>query len=437
MNVVLIVTDDQEAGLVEDHMPYLGGLDMIEFPNAFLSSPLCGPARYNLHIGQRWDRHDVRGNQDAKDKIPGDDSIAAAASAAGVETCFVGKYINLFTSLDVPAGWDHWYAALDEDQYAALTISNDGVSEELSGIYSTDRYAEEAADWIATATEPFFCFVALNAPHDPAIPAARHDADPVTISDPADWNLPNTSAPGWLAALTAMSTNKQNQVREERKDEIRCGSAIDEAIETIWQAVTTKGAAGDTVLIFMTDNGRAKGRKRIATDTLQKRAAYRYSTDPSLRILYPSEPGRTETALVGSLDIPRSILAWLEASPVVAMDGIDLTPLIVDGTDQRPAIEVSLHGNGEVTIPPYWACARWIEGDLWTYHEYETGTKPQQLYNLADDPTESTNLAATATSELAVMQAELEALQTSPLYWYDSGRTIPSLVLLNGTLVRL
>ena len=119
-NVVLIITDDLDVGLLQRyaaHYPNLGELasEGTTFENAFVTDPLCCPSRATMLRGQYSHNHHIVGNwapQGGAEKFRNlghEDSTAATwLQDEGYRTVLVGKYMNDYYGDRVPVGWDDW-----------------------------------------------------------------------------------------------------------------------------------------------------------------------------------------------------------------------------------------------------------------------------------------------------------------------------------------
>jgi arylsulfatase A-like enzyme len=195
-------------------------------------------------------------------------------------------------------------------------------------------------------------------------------------------------------------------------------------------ALTATDQLDDTMIVFMTDNGHAKGRKGLGQNdvNLQKRAPYRYAIDPSMRVLYPGTAGRTETRFVGSSDIAATVLAMAGADALVPVDGVDMRPLLTDtATDWRTAIEACYGGPSDETVIPAWWALR--EGD-WKYAEWATGEV--ELYDWATDPLETVNVAAANPQVCAQLSDTLNRLKRDPNARFVGGPYLAPAVIKDG-----
>ncbi len=103
----------------------------------------------------------------------------------GYQTTLIGKYLNGYARRDtetyMPLGWGQWLAELGGGGYYDYQMNeNEGVfsygSDEQD--YYTDVLADKAKDYVQDAagdSNPFFVYLAPLTPHDPFVPAPRHE----------------------------------------------------------------------------------------------------------------------------------------------------------------------------------------------------------------------------------------------------------------------
>lgn len=409
MNVILVVTDDQEIGTVDaDAMPYLAGNphgNWVELPNAVCTTPLCYPFRVSVMTGQRTDHHgkDDNGNVDVGMYVDDANMLAPWLSAAGYRTGHVGKYLNYYPWARgpfVPEGWDYWFsikANPSEAPYFDWTAVNGDLQEVTFGDdptdYVTDVLRDRCLDFIEQDDgRPWFLHFAPNAPHEPFTPAPRHEAVTMDTTDPDDFNQADVSTqPAWVQALDSLSAQEQTDARTHRANARRCLLSVDEAIEAILDAVDTAGQMDDTAVFFLTDNGYSHGRKRLSSlepNSNSKRAPYRWCITSSLRIRYPGATQRTDTALASTVDVTATICGIAGASPTLPPDGLDLRRVLL-GDIAMPRTGIESYWTGDVNRPAWRSYREGTHNYIW----YPT-TGEEELYDWSTDPAELVNIAS-------------------------------------------
>ncbi|HET6746376.1 MAG TPA: sulfatase-like hydrolase/transferase [Candidatus Limnocylindria bacterium] len=190
-NIILVVADDLDLALYErlDGLTDLAA-DGIDYPNAYVTTPLCCPSRVSILTGQYAHTHGVRSNNSpgggysvARDLGVESQTVAVWLQQAGYRTAFIGKYMNGYNLLEdqrTPPGWDVWNARIKGGSYQDVVIMSGGKGQKrtLRG-YETDRYADVAERFIRqTQDQPYFLYIAPYAPHDPWIPPERYADEP-------------------------------------------------------------------------------------------------------------------------------------------------------------------------------------------------------------------------------------------------------------------
>src|SRR5215207_9472195 len=188
-NVILILSDDLDTPLLEEHSahyPNLGRLaaEGLTFENAFVTDPLCCPSRATFLRSQYAHNHQIVGNWwprggSKKSQALGheESTVATWLQDGGYRTVLIGKYMNDYYGTHVP---DEWYGIAGG--YRTDNLNENGRIEH----YDPDRYhlddvlTEKAIDYVrrtAGQDKPFFMWLGPKAPHLPATVATRHEDD--------------------------------------------------------------------------------------------------------------------------------------------------------------------------------------------------------------------------------------------------------------------
>ena len=110
------------------------------------------------------------------------------------------------------------------------------------GEYATDIFADAAIDFIQRQRrpgQPWFCYLPFNAPHFPS----RSNKQP---GKPNIWQ-----APGWAFEAYGLSPDEADP----KKRYNAVVTALDRAIGRVLEALDASGAADNTFVFFMSDNG--------------------------------------------------------------------------------------------------------------------------------------------------------------------------------------
>jgi N-acetylglucosamine-6-sulfatase len=370
----------------------------VSFENAVVATPMCCPSRVTILTGLYAHEHGVVSNDGSH--FDDDESIAVWLNRAGYRTGLVGKYLNEYPfgrGRDyIPPGWDEWHAVLDsgdEADYYRYRMNENGTARSYGSSpddYQTDVLTQKAVDFIESTPpiRPFFLTVAYRAPHRgatraTAIPAPRHEGiyKGASYDLPPNFNEPNVrDKPRWVRRLPLR--NDASQMRAYRR-EAETMLAVDESIESIMSALSSRRKLDNTVIVFMTDNGFARGEHRWVT----KQCPYQACVSTPLWIRYPGAKQDAENRLVSNVDIAPTLADLGDASPQLPQSGMSLVP-ILEGKDDawRKATLLSWRAP-ERGVPAWWS----ILTTRWQFTRLATGER--ELYDMDDDRYQLRNLA--------------------------------------------
>ncbi len=202
-NVLVVLADDygtDQLGLYGIHndppsTPTIDSLaaDGVRFMNAW-SLPICSPTRAALLTGRYAGRTGVGWNvADHPTQpivgLPLEELTIPEMLDVGTNGLYahaaIGKWHLGSTAVVGGAlapnmhGFDHFSGSLDNlpDYYNWEKVTN-GVAQQTTSYAMTDK-VDDALAWMSTAPEPWFCYLALNAPHGPfhSPPSNLHSVD--------------------------------------------------------------------------------------------------------------------------------------------------------------------------------------------------------------------------------------------------------------------
>ena len=195
--------------------------------------------------------------------------------------------------------------------------------------------------------------------------------------------------------------------------------SLDVAVGRVLKALDEQGLAENTFVVFASDNGGvhvSELRETPPTHNEPARAGKGFVYEAGIRTpLIIRYPGRlavreiAEPVVLG--DLCPTICALAKVTPPEVQDFQDLGPLLFDSKPN--------------TVPPralYWHQPHYMnqggkpagvirEGDWKLVEQYEDGSL--ELYNLAKDPSEKTDLAAAEPARVAALRGKLEAWRRS------------------------
>jgi arylsulfatase A-like enzyme len=418
-NIIFVLTDDLSWDLVQ-YMPHVVALQRsgATFSRYYVSDSLCCPSRTSIFTGKFPHTTGVFTNT-------GDDggyatflahgneahTFALALQAAGYRTAFMGKYLNGYqpATSGVPAGWSHWVGAGNGYPEFNYDLNEDGVLVHYGGApeeYLVDVLSRKGRRFVTTAAAagvPFFLEIATFAPHAPYTPAPRYaDAFPGLIAprNPAYGARPDAASPEWLQDIPPLDPAVIAQMDTDYRLRAQAVQAVDDLIGNLQEALIAAGVDGNTYVVFSSDNGYHMGEHSLRPG---KMTAF----DTDIRVpLVVAGPGVAANKLIPeiaqNIDLCPTFEDLAGAGTPPAVEGLSLVPLLRGQpvTGWRTAALIEHHGPVEAPEDPdlpdeysgnptQYESIR-VPGAV--YVEYATGEK--EYYDLASDPFELSNVAA-------------------------------------------
>ncbi|MEX1039235.1 MAG: sulfatase-like hydrolase/transferase [Pirellulaceae bacterium] len=392
-NLILILTDDLGYGDVSTYgasdvrSPHIDRLasEGMRFTTMRANCTVCSPTRAAILSGRYADRVGVPGviRTHAENSWgyfdPAVPTLADHLSDAGYHTAIVGKWHLGLESPNTPneRGFDHfhgflgdmmdsyWHHRRHDNNYLRL---NDQVIEAEG--HATDLFTDWSIEYLRSrveAPDPFFLYLAYNAPHFP-------------IEPPQDW----------LQKVQA----RNPQLDEKRAKNVAFVEHLDDSIGKVLAALKETGQADNTLVVFTSDNG---GSLPHAQNNDPWRDGKQSHYDGGLRVPFAVrwpgvvEPGSQSDYAGLTFDTFATFLDAAGADQPDNLDAVSLLPMLQGNTPppkpERDLYFVRREGGHRYNGKSYQAL---IRGD-WKLLQ-NTPFEPLELYNLKDDPQEQTNL---------------------------------------------
>lgn len=334
------------------------------------------------------------------------ENLGVWLQAVGYRTGFVGKVMNGYKGADTRPlpGWDDWRGLLtpsdsDGGHYYDYVMNENGLNISYGhdeSDYLTDVITRKATAFIeqsAALRQPFFLYVGHHAPHEPAIPAVRHDGvfEGRNMPRRPNFNELNVAdKPRFVGINVRVDEVVKQEVAQLYRDRLETLLAVDDGVRDILDALKRSRQLDNTYLIFTSYNGFMLGEHRFANS---KNYIYEESIRVPLLIRGPDLPrGVNVTQLVNNLDLVATLTDLSGASPANALDGASLLPLMLDpSTPWRTALLVEGRiGVGKDEDTTYSA----IRTPAAVYVEYQSSRlgKEYEYYDLVADPHQLSNL---------------------------------------------
>jgi N-acetylglucosamine-6-sulfatase len=398
-NIVLIVTDDQRFDTL--HVMPKVRRQLVQrgmtFRRAIVTNPLCCPSRATILTGRFSHTTGVYRNTAPNGgwrafQSSESDTIATALQASGYRTALVGKYLNGYRGEEVyvPPGWDRWFAYMTAPTYYNYSIYDDRRGRltytRSPSDYSTDVIRDKAAAFIRNtdAGRPLFLVVTPFAPHGTFIPAPRHEGDlataPVSLG-PAVNEADVSDKPGYIRGLDLADPST---VRTRTRRQWETLLAVDDLVGEISAALRETGRAGNTLVIFTSDNGLSNREHRWG----QKYVPYDESIRVPLIMRLPGEipMGSVSRTVVSNVDLAPTIADFAGVS--LSADGVSLRSVLTDGAPSARGAVLLEHVEAREAVPTY--CG--VRARSFMFVRYATGE--EELYDLARDPHQLRNVVS-------------------------------------------
>ena len=451
-NIIVILADDLGYGDTAVYgskivkTPNIDALaaDGVRFTQAYVTHPVCAPSRAAILTGRYQQRFGWEFNPVGRDRrggvSPNEAFVGQTLKAAGYHTGMVGKWhlgeAAGYQPLD--RGFDEFFGLLG-GQTAFQTVTGPGddfynppgiegllrsdalgadagqdpqMSEMRRRIpirrgrevvrvdgYLTDVFTDEAVRFIgANKDQPFFLYLAYNAPHVPLQATAKY-LDRYK-------NVPDRGQRVYAAMV----------------------SALDDGIGAVRAKLKAEGLERNTIIIFLSDNGCA-GYVLGACTNGPLNGFKGEHLEGGVRIPYiVAYPGRikggqVDARVVSSLDIAPTAAALAGVKLAHGTDGVDLMPYLTGRNAGIPNPTVYWRAGPNVAIRD----GAW---KLWSVNRADpkeaasAGARATpdgivatlsplgqhvMLYDLAADRGETRNLAATRPDLVAALKAKVAA----------------------------
>ena len=400
-NVIVIVADDMGYadtgfnGCRDIPTPHLDRLARqgIRFTNGYVTHSFCSPSRAALLTGRYQQRFGHENNpvflpHDPKVGLPlAEKMLPQVLRPAGYVSGHIGKWhlgaADVFHPLRrgfdesfgflggghqyLPEKWTVDQPSQHADEYITKLQRNGRYIDEKE--YLTDALSREAVAFVARhRAQPFFLYLAYNAPHGPL-------------------------------QATEKYLRRFPQLRDKRRLYAAMVSALDDGVGQVLAEVDKQGLTARTLIFFLSDNGGPTQVNGSSNAPLRgdKGSVYEGGFRVPFVVSWPGQlpAGRDYDWPVSSLDI---------FATATAQAGVDTTALALDGVDLLPY----LTGKNPAAPHPvlYW---RMGGGNAYAVRQGDRklveprGGRPE-LYDLRRDLSERQDLASAQPEALAALE---------------------------------
>ncbi len=421
-NVVLVLVDDLGwwdlacYGNPAVETPRIDAFcaDSVKFTDAYAAAPVCSPTRAAIMTGQSPARLHITNHAPDQERFTPDDPVLLPApmhdrlalehvtlaehlQAAGYDTAFMGKWHLAPQHVADAADW------FPDKQGFDLNLGGDGMGgpgrffapysfpnlvSKVEGEYLPYRIGDEASAYIeaqAANDEPFFLALWHYTVHWP-------------IEAPEDL----------VAKYTARGVGPGVKMPEYAA----MTEALDQVFGQVLDALDASGQADDTIVVFTSDNGALLSVADLGPLRQAKGYLYEGGIRVPTMVRWPgvTEAGRVDATPIVLTDLFPTLLAACGAPrPLdIPCDGVDLGPLLRGGALEREAIHFHYPNYAFHRSNRLGSAIR--VGDWKLIERFDDGSL--ELYDLAADLGERTNLAATHPGLAEELQRQLGEWRT-------------------------
>ena len=393
-NIVLILVDDlgygdlSSYGATDLHTPAIDSLTAsgMRFDRFYANSSVCSPTRAALLSGRYPPMAGVPGvirtrAEDSWGALSKDVTLLPEMlRRKGYHTAMVGKWHLGLTAPDRPndRGFDFFEGFLGDMMDDYYDHRREGINymrrnDEVIAPegHATDLFSSWAVRYIESRTvssAPFFLYLAYNAPHTPIQPPES-----------------------WLQRVKA----REPGLDENRAKLVALIEHMDDGIGQVLEAIETNGYSKNTLIVFTSDNG---GQLNVGANNGSLRDGKQSMYEGGLRVpaavVWPGvvESGSTSDYPALTMDIYPTLLDAAGVPVTHFIDGRSFLPTL-HGKDQPWEERYLFFSRREGGLRYNGKTIEAVRHGPWKLLQNSPFT-PLELYNLEDDPLETTNLAA-------------------------------------------
>ncbi len=432
MNVLYVIADQHQAACmgVEGHAqaitPNLDALARrgVRFTHCYTQNPICTPSRVSILSGQYPHNHGYYGlcGPPPPVDLP---SVFQHFRRNGYRTAVIGKV----HTPDEPTNWlaghcdrigdvcsYHGENGGESKEYGAyldalgLRDKDDSGrlpefpgNQQHEGRPSNLPYRHSLEGWTVTETirfieesgkRPFFVQCSLPRPHECYTPDRKFwDMYPDDLALPPTIHNSAAHRPPHFQAMVEWLKNYEWLIEPKTFDAgcrrvwrgyLGCVTQVDYALGELLSYLQKTGKDSNTIIVYGSDHGAYSGTFGVPEK------APGICSEAVCRVPFiwyvpgVTKSGRVSRELVENVDITPTLISLCNLPPLETTDGRDLTPLLKG--DDKSVREVAVTEN-------VWSKAlRWGPWRFVNYPKALFGFDVGELYNLEDDPNETSNL---------------------------------------------
>lgn len=390
-NVLLILVDDLGYGDLSSYgakdlqTPHVDAIvrNGMRFDEFYANCPVCSPTRAALLTGRYQEMVGVPGvirthAENSWGHLTADAMLLPAAlKKAGYATAIIGKW---HLGLDKPnrpndRGFDHFHGYLGDMMDDYYKHRRHGINymrlneQEIDPKgHATDLFTDWSCDYLRRQSkgQPFFLYLAYNAPHTP-------------IQPPTEW--------------IAKVKKREPGISDKRAKLVALIEHMDAGIGKVMATLRETKLEENTIVVFSSDNG---GQLSVGANNGPlrdgKQSVYEGGLKVATAVVWPGHltPGSRTALRAMSMDIFPTLLEAADVDITHHIEGVSFLPTLL--------------GRRQAELRIDWFFSRREGGTRYGGRTIEAVRRgdwkllqnspfaPQELYNLKDDPLEENNL---------------------------------------------
>lgn len=410
MNVIVIIPDDHSQramGAYGDTQAVTPNFDRlaeqgVRFSNAYAAAPVCSPSRAAVLSGKYPSQVGVNDFLMLNDKYENlglDTSVILYPQVLknnGYVTGMIGKW-HLGTAPErhpLKRGFDY-FVGYEQDLSAFNPILDINGEERVVEGHTSDIFVKYAKEFLSENKDRKFSLnISFREPQRPWEAVPQQDLDAVAHIDPVVPEIDGVDQL-WLKKIT--------------RDNYAAIHALDRAVGEVINELEVLGIADKTIVIYAGDHGMIIGQHgyfgrgavgAIAGSEVVGSENIANLYEEAIKIPFiihrpgQSSKGRVIETPVSNVDVFPTIINLLALAnvPELALDGTDLSRFLsgdVAEPDRPVFAQYNMENFGIAKL-------RMVRMGDWKlvrrFGQYADATLIDELYNLADDPTEQNNL---------------------------------------------
>jgi arylsulfatase A-like enzyme len=406
-NIVCILVDDLGYGDLSSYgaddlqSPNIDRLitSGMRFDNFYANCPVCSPTRASLLTGRYPELVGVPGvirthpenswGELTRDAV----LLPGVLRRAGYRTAIVGKWHLGLTAPNRPQdrGFDLFHGYLGDMMDDYYKHRRHGINymrmndKEIDPPgHATDLFTEWSCDYLRAQRDsdaPFFLYLAYNAPHTP-------------IQPPEDW----------LKRIR----QREPDITPKRAALVALIEHMDEGIGQVMETLRETGLAKNTLVIFTSDNG---GQSNVGANNGPLRDGKQSMYEGGLKVpfgaVWPGHiaAGTRSPATAMTIDLFPTICAAAKVPFDHTIDGRSILPTLLGKQTNDAPRDLFFHRREGGTRYAGLTINAMRRGP-WKLLQ-NSPFAPLELYNLADDPQETNDLAKTQKGKFNELSAAL------------------------------